>query len=74
MNEEELKALVREAVSRHLAGPAGNVRAGAEHAGIIAHASFHRYALPRGSDTDGPCLIEPSVRCNHCGYCQSHGY
>ena len=35
------------------------------------HASHHRYALP---EADGPCLIEPAVPCNHCGYCQSHGH
>ena len=28
----------------------------------------------RGGDADGACLIEPAVRCNHCGYCQSYGH
>jgi len=29
----------------------------------------------RGSDEDeGVCFIEPSVRCNHCGYCVSLGH
>lgn len=23
---------------------------------------------------DGECIIEPSVRCDHCGYCKSLGY
>jgi hypothetical protein len=74
MNEQELRALVREAVARHL------TLSGAEEPSVLGaastpgHPSFHRYALPRGSDTDGPCLIEPKVRCNHCGYCQSHGF
>jgi hypothetical protein len=35
------------------------------------HASHFRYTLP---ESGGPCLIEPAVRCNHCGYCQSHGH
>ena len=30
--------------------------------------------LPAGADTDGPCLIEPAVMCNHCGYCKSYGH
>jgi len=30
--------------------------------------------LPVGSDGDGPCLIEPAVTCNHCGYCKSYGH
>ncbi|MEO7275215.1 MAG: hypothetical protein ABI211_24790 [Vicinamibacterales bacterium] len=35
------------------------------------HASHHRYALP---EAGGACLIEPTVPCTHCGYCQSHGH
>jgi hypothetical protein len=28
-----------------------------------------------GSDVDeGACVIEPAVRCNHCGFCQSYGH
>jgi hypothetical protein len=38
------------------------------------HASHGRYPLFSGEDLDGPCLIEPVVRCNHCGFCQSHGH
>lgn len=39
-----------------------------------ANAAFARLPLVRGGDTDGACLIEPTVRCNHCGYCQSYGH
>ncbi len=35
--------------------------------------SFSRYALPRAED-DTMCMIEPVVKCNHCGYCQCHGH
>jgi hypothetical protein len=35
------------------------------------HVSHIRYVLPK---SDGPCLIEPTVSCNHCGYCESHGH
>jgi hypothetical protein len=28
-----------------------------------------------GSEADdGMCVIEPRVRCNHCGFCQSYGH
>jgi len=37
-------------------------------------AAFALLPLPRGGDTDGACLIEPAVRCNHCGYCLSYGH
>jgi hypothetical protein len=76
MTDDQLRSLVRDAVARHLAGRSSATEcpgSAAPHAGPLP-ASFHRYALPRGDDGDGPCLIEPTVRCNHCGYCQSHGY
>ena len=38
------------------------------------HGAFVRLPLLSGGDDDGACLIEPSVRCNHCGYCQSFGH
>jgi hypothetical protein len=70
MNEEQLRALVRDAVARHL-GPADQVRHEERPLSFTGHASHFRYTLP---ESDGPCLIEPTVRCNHCGYCQSHGH
>ena len=38
------------------------------------HASHARLPLAGGSADDGLCLIEPAVRCTHCGYCQSFGH
>ena len=32
------------------------------------------FVLPVGADTEGPCIIEPAVMCNHCGYCKSLGH
>jgi hypothetical protein len=32
------------------------------------------FMLPAGADGDGPCIIEPAVTCNHCGYCKSYGH
>jgi hypothetical protein len=71
MNEDALRAMVREAVARHLT--TSGERHGDEHplrfvAGDVSH---YRYTLPK---TDGPCLIEPTVHCNNCGYCESHGH
>ena len=73
MTDDQLRALVREAVARHL-GHAEPHAAGAPMMLLRQHASHYRYALASGDDADGPCLIEPAVRCNHCGYCQSHGH
>ena len=74
MTEDELREIVREAVRRRIGreGPAG------EDAPLVPvfreHASHALLPVPRGADGDGPCLIEPSVRCNHCGYCVSYGH
>lgn len=70
MDERAVRAMVREAVARHLQGT--QVGAPADHSvTFAAHVSHIRYVLP---ESDGPCLIEPAVHCNHCGYCQSHGH
>jgi hypothetical protein len=72
MNDEELRALIREAIARHLGAPAASPGA-TPAAAASAPLSFRRYPVPRVSD-DGMCLIEPGVRCNHCGYCECHGH
>jgi hypothetical protein len=71
MNEDALRALVREAVARHLAVPHEVRQVPAVPLPFHAHPSHFRYSLP---ESGGPCFIEPGVPCNHCGYCQSHGH
>jgi hypothetical protein len=76
MTEQELRTLVREAIARH-AGPGAGGRSlqpGAPVAQVRTHASHALFTLPAGADGDGPCLIEPAVACNHCGYCKSYGH
>ena len=74
MTEEQLRQLVRDAIAR-----AGSTAAGGQIRLDVAqsprtHASFALLNLPVGADSDGPCLIEPAVPCNHCGYCKSYGH
>jgi hypothetical protein len=71
ISDDELRALVRESVARHLKSEGPQHRPAASTSG---HASHILFPLTRGGDTDGACLIEPSVRCNHCGYCLSLGH
>jgi hypothetical protein len=72
MNEDTLRALVRETLARM---ESTAVEKRQPDAGALlqftSHPSHYQYALP---PSDGPCLIEPGVSCNHCGYCQSHGH
>ncbi len=78
MNDEELRAIVRESIARQLSGPAPEaapLKRGPAYVETHGrYAAFVRLPLPSGGDDDGACLIEPSVRCNHCGYCQSFGH
>jgi len=71
MDEQALRLLVRQAVAKHLSGGSAAEPAASRPLVLTSHASHFRYVLP---ESDGPCLIEPTVQCTHCGYCQSHGH
>ena len=71
MNEEALRALVRETLARLDSRSAPPPPDPGTLLQFTSHPSHHQYAL---TPSDGPCIIEPAVQCNHCGYCQSHGH
>ena len=87
MNDQELREMIRESIARHLGSEgAGPVRPAAmrraqpdalyesaDESARSSHSSHLRLPLVSG-DEDGACVIEPSVRCNHCGYCLSLGH
>ena len=78
MTDDELRALVRNAIARHLGGgervgPDSGAGARQPDPAWRAHPSFGKF-LALSSDESGACMIEPSVRCNHCGFCQSFGH
>jgi hypothetical protein len=69
MTDDELRAMVRDAIARRTrTSEPEPVEA------FRRSVSFALLPLPRGGDGDGMCLIEPSVRCTHCGYCLSYGH
>ena len=77
MNDQELRSLVREVVAKRLHEHAAvaNARALFDRAvapGCQDHASHNLYVTV--VNTDDACVIEPGVRCDHCGYCKSHGH
>jgi hypothetical protein len=71
ISDQELREMVREAIARH-----GHHQPpqSPSPVGFRAHASHGMLTLVTGGDPEGRCLIEPTVRCNHCGYCQSMGH
>ena len=79
--------LVREAIARHTGyagagAPSHSAFSGASsdapsHPRTLApshHFSHGLFVVPSGAEGEGPCIIEPSVMCNHCGYCKSYGH
>jgi hypothetical protein len=72
MTEQELRELVRAAIARQAGGEIEPRPASPEPAGV--HPSHGRFPFLRSGDDDGACVIEPAVRCNHCGYCLSYGH
>lgn len=74
MNDQELRTLVREVIASRGGVFAGEPVPPPAAAAARLHASHGMLTLPVGADTDDPCLIEPAVMCNHCGYCRSYGH
>jgi hypothetical protein len=72
MTEQELRALIRDAIAKHTAAHPSDLPQ-APPTSARLHPSHTLIALPAGSDGDGLCIIEPAVSCNHCGYCKSLG-
>ena len=73
ISDEELRSLVRDAIARRSGEVAPRLATPAPFA-FGGHASHGLLPLARGGDGDGACLIEPAVRCTHCGYCLSYGH
>ena len=76
MTEQELRELVRQAIARQRSPePAPAHLANRAHlANLTPHASHGVFPVVSGADGEGPCIIEPAVPCNHCGYCKSLGH
>ncbi len=89
MHEDEIRALVREAVGRYVAVGAGKDGfPGAEASAKAApsrqspqspvswksHLSHGRFVFLAPAEPDAPCVVEPHVTCHHCGFCQSYGH
>ena len=75
MTEQELRQLVREAIAR-VQGPGTLAPSHPLHPSHFSHPhpSHLTFSVSSGADTEGPCIIEPAVMCNHCGYCKSMGH
>jgi hypothetical protein len=66
MTEDELRALVRDVIAARVTPPP------LPSAG--SPASHARLGMVVPTVAGSPCLIEPQVGCNQCGYCVSMGH
>lgn len=66
MTEDELRALVRDVIAARVTPPP------LPSAGPPA--SHARLGMVVPTVAGSPCLIEPQVGCNQCGYCVSMGH
>jgi hypothetical protein len=73
VSDQELRSLVRDAIARHTANRAPSEPRAFSPGEPKGAPSFGRFLMLTPSE-DGQCVIEPAVRCNHCGYCQSYGH
>jgi hypothetical protein len=90
VNDDELRALIRDAVARHVGGTPSSSPV-PRRPGLTAPEpgpgprSLHleprafaahpsHYQYLALVNVGEACVIEPDVTCNHCGYCRSHGH
>ena len=77
ISDHDLRLLVRDVIGRRVGSDriqveSPTVPSDAESLG--PHVSQRRLDGLTSGDPDGLCLIEPTVRCFHCGYCLSFGH
>lgn len=74
MTEDQVRALVRDALARHLDGNGRDRALGADPSARAAHIAHGRFVFLAPAEPDAPCVVEPRVKCHHCGFCQSYGH
>ena len=75
ISDQELRALVRDAIARHGRSAGASAEPVPDRPRSFAPTpATDDFSSPAAAPTMGSCLIEPGVRCNHCGYCQSLGH
>jgi hypothetical protein len=76
MNEQDLRALVRDVIAQRVGGadrgPSNTW--GSPSIDLRAHASHTLLRMAPSVEKGQPCIIEPDVPCTLCGFCQSLGH
>lgn len=75
LSEVELRVIIQDLVARQLARRRADIAdTGTSTDACREHPSHALLSAVRGANAGDACLIEPAVRCRHCGYCQSYGH
>jgi hypothetical protein len=67
MTDEEIRAVIRQVLAARGLPAAPAARP-------TPHASHVRLQMVVPTPAGSPCVIEPAVNCNNCGYCLSMGH
>jgi hypothetical protein len=67
MNEDQIRSVIRDVLAARGIAPA---TAQPQR----SHPSLIRLSMVVPTELGSPCVIEPSVGCNQCGYCVSLGH
>jgi len=77
MNEEHLRALVRQMVAERMAAMTARSSVAPPSMPVLEphlHASHGILRMAPPVEQGQPCVIEPQVPCGLCGFCQSLGH
>jgi hypothetical protein len=69
MTDEEIRTIVRQVLATR-----GVARMPTQGSAACSHPSTLRLQMVVPTEPGSPCVIEPAVGCNNCGYCVSQGH
>lgn len=75
ITEQELRAMIRDAIARHTGGGQTLASVAPPEPALPSTARVHgSHGLFAIVSVGEECVIEPSRPCDHCGYCKSLGH
>jgi hypothetical protein len=74
MTEDQIRGVIRDVLAARGLAVAPGPSAPRLTGGHPGHASHARLSMVVPTTPGSPCVIEPAVGCNQCGYCVSMGH
>ena len=74
MTEDQIRGVIRDVLAARGLAPARQAPVLPRSAGHHGHCSHVRLSMVAPTAPGSPCVIEPAVGCNKCGYCVSMGH